>query len=92
MKLAVKAAAGVETRDLDENTRLDLDMDGNISGMVMRERTACAQIATSKTGHSGTFRDIGAGARGIWFSMSLGMEAIVRLRASLITGGVTVWW
>ena len=30
-----KAAPVVETRDLDENTLLDLDADGNITGMTI---------------------------------------------------------
>ena len=30
-----KSSAAVETRDLDENTLLDLDADGNIAGMTI---------------------------------------------------------
>jgi len=41
-----KATAVVETRDLDENTLLDLDADGNITGMTVEHASTRADIPT----------------------------------------------
>jgi uncharacterized protein YuzE len=39
-----KATAVVETRDLDENTLLELDADGNIAGMTIEHASTRADI------------------------------------------------
>jgi uncharacterized protein YuzE len=39
-----KAAAVAETRDLDENTLLDLDADGNIAGMTIEHASTRTDI------------------------------------------------
>ena len=39
-----KAAAVVETRDLDEDTQLDLDADGNIATMTVEHASTRADI------------------------------------------------
>jgi len=42
--IAFRAAAVAETRDLDENTRLDLDKDGNICAMTIEHARDQADI------------------------------------------------
>jgi uncharacterized protein YuzE len=41
-----KAAAVAETRDLDENTLLDLDADGNITGMTIEHASTRTEVPT----------------------------------------------
>ena len=41
-----KAADVVETRDLDENTQLDLDANGNITAMTAEHASTRADIPT----------------------------------------------
>ena len=41
-----KAADVVETRDLDENTQLDLDANGNITAMTVEHASTRADIPT----------------------------------------------
>jgi uncharacterized protein YuzE len=41
-----KPAAVAETRDLDENTQLDLDADGNIAAMTVEHASTRADIPT----------------------------------------------
>ena len=38
------AATVAETRDLDENTQLDLDADGNVTGMTVEHASTRADI------------------------------------------------
>ena len=42
----VKASVVVETRDLDENTLLDLDADGNIAGMTIEHASTRTDVPT----------------------------------------------
>jgi uncharacterized protein YuzE len=39
-----RAAAAVETKDLDENTQLDLDPDGNICGITVEHARERAEL------------------------------------------------
>ncbi len=41
-----KASAVAETRDLDENTLLDLDADGNITGMTIEHASTRTDVPT----------------------------------------------
>lgn len=44
LHIEFKAATVVETRDLDENTLLDLDTDGNITGMTIEHASTRTDI------------------------------------------------
>lgn len=44
LHIEFKVAAVVETRDLDENTQLDLDKDGNICAMTIEHARDRADI------------------------------------------------
>ena len=44
LHIEFKATTVVETRDLDENTLLDFDADGNIAGMTVEHASTRADI------------------------------------------------
>jgi uncharacterized protein YuzE len=46
LHIEFKATRVVETRDLDENTLLDLDGDGNIAGITSEHASTRADIPT----------------------------------------------